>query len=108
MSDDSTKIGKTKLTYSCQKGDECSAPKEQNMLVVHGIEDDVVSYTSSFELIRKLQLAGFDHTQMLYPGVGHDIPKSHIYKHFYQTVTNYLAECFHIDDLSLAESESKK
>lgn len=39
MSDDSTKIGKTKLTYSCQKGDECSAPKEQNMLVVHGIED---------------------------------------------------------------------
>lgn len=44
----------------------------------------------------------------LYPGVGHDIPKSHIYKHFYQTVTNYLAECFHIDDLSLAESESKK
>ena len=30
----------------------------------------------------------------IYPSIGHDIESSPVYKHYYQTITNYLKECF--------------
>ena len=39
MSDNRNKISKTKLIYSCQRGEECSAPSEQNILLIHGVDD---------------------------------------------------------------------
>ena len=39
MSDNRNKILKTKLIYSCQRGEECSAPSEQNILLIHGVDD---------------------------------------------------------------------
>ena len=39
MSDSKNKISKTKLVYSCQRGEECSAPSQQNILLIHGVDD---------------------------------------------------------------------
>ncbi|KAF6017399.1 hypothetical protein EB796_024295 [Bugula neritina] len=82
------------LNYMCDRKDDCTVSSKQNIFIIHGVQDEVISYKNSMSFIRELQLAGYNFRQQIYPEVGHNIRESKVYKHYYQSVTNFISECF--------------
>ncbi|XP_067930800.1 A-type potassium channel modulatory protein DPP6-like [Watersipora subatra] len=94
MGNDDAILLATELKYKCKPGERCTVPRTQDLLLIHGTSDDVIPYDTSLHLMRKLQLAGYEFKQQIYPEVGHNLEKSSIQTHYYMTMTSYLTQCF--------------
>lgn len=46
MGTDESQFVTTDLNYKCAKGEECSKPAQQNLLLIHGTDDSEYMFTT--------------------------------------------------------------